>query len=123
MSARKAIPLFWAGSLLVLSSTAAFGQSQTTGRITGTVKDQNGAVIVGANVTITSNATGEERKVITDNEGNYTVPLLMPGRYRVRVAANGFAARVFDPVQVVITETNTVDGELAVASLLADPVT
>src|SRR5919199_2224815 len=96
MSNRKAISLFWAGCLLVLCSISAFSQSQTTGRIAGTVKDRNGARIVGAEVNVTSLATAEERKVTTDAEGNYTVPLLPPGTYRVKVTAGGFNAALFD---------------------------
>ncbi|MCA1643308.1 MAG: carboxypeptidase-like regulatory domain-containing protein [Acidobacteria bacterium] len=46
--------------------------------------------MVGAEVTVTSLATAEERKATTDAEGNYAVPLLSPSTYRVRVAANGF---------------------------------
>ena len=61
MIARKAIALFSTGCLLVLC-TSAFAQSQTTGRIAGTVKDQSRAVIVGANVTVKSLATAEEQK-------------------------------------------------------------
>ena len=50
MIARKAIQLFRAGCLLLVCSSFAF--SQTTGRIAGTVKDQNGAVIAEAEVTV-----------------------------------------------------------------------
>src|SRR5215467_11421644 len=89
MSGRNAIPLFWVGCLLALCPISVFTQSQTTGRIAGTVKDPNGAVIVGALVTITSIATAEERKVRTDAEGNYRVSLLAPGTYRVSIAAGG----------------------------------
>src|SRR5437868_14941722 len=109
MIARKATPLFWAGYLIAICTSSAFAQSQTTGRIAGTVKDQNGAVIVGAEVTVTSLATAEVRKVTTDTEGNYAVPLLPPGAYRVRVTANGFSSALFDSVQVVITETTTLN--------------
>src|SRR6185436_1053167 len=107
MIARKAAALFWAGCLLVLCPLPAFAQTQTTGRIDGTVKDQNGAVIAGADVTVTNLATAEERKVATGTEGNYTVPLLSPGSYRIKVGAAGFNPAVFDSV-VVITETTTV---------------
>src|SRR5919201_1060745 len=109
MSTRKAMSLFWAGCLLVLWHTSAFAQSQTTGCIAGTVKDHNGAVIVGAEVTVTSLATAEERKVGTDAEGDYSVPLLAPGAYRIKVTANGFNAALFDSVRVIITETTTVN--------------
>jgi hypothetical protein len=100
----------------------ALAQSQTTGRIAGTVKDPNGAVIVGAEVTVTSLATADERKVTTDTDGNYAVPLLSPGTYRVRITASGFNPAL-DVARVVITETTTVNAELAVAGLSAETVT
>jgi Carboxypeptidase regulatory-like domain/TonB-dependent Receptor Plug Domain len=113
MIAKKATPLV---ALLILSSSA-FAQSQSTGRISGTVKDPNGAGIVGADVTIVSKSTGNERKVVTDAQGNYAVPALLPGTYRLGVVANGFNPRLFDSVQVVITETTPVDAELTVAGV------
>ena len=81
-------------AFILLSSVSLLAQSPTTGRIAGTVRDPNSAVIVGAEVTISSNATGEKRIAITDKEGNYAVPLLPPIMYRVSVTANGFATRV-----------------------------
>jgi len=99
----------------------ALAQSQTTGRIDGTVKDQNGAVIVGAAVTVTSLATAEERKATTDKEGYYAVPLLSPGTYRVRITASGFNP-FLDVARVVITETTTLNAELTVAGVIVDSV-
>ncbi len=97
---------------LLLLCTAALAQTPTTGRIAGTVKDPNGAVIVGAEVAVRSKAKGVERKVTTDGEGNYTVPFLPPGAYRVTVKGRGFAITVYDPVQVVITETTRINSNL-----------
>src|SRR5437764_12056707 len=109
MIARKAVASLLLFVLLLSPSICALGQSQTTGRIVGIAKDQNGAVIVGAEITVTSRATAEERSVTTDPEGNYIVPLLNPGIYRARITANGFNAALFESVQVVITETTTVN--------------
>src|SRR5207302_4806980 len=120
---RKAAAILLPFAFLVLLSISVFAQSQTTGRIAGTVKDPNRAVIVGAAVTVSSNATAENWKVTTDAEGNYAVPLLPPGPYRVRVAASGFNAALFDSAQVVITETTTVNAELTVAGVTVDPIT
>lgn len=103
--------------------SSAFAQSQTTGRIAGTVKDERGAIIVGADITVSSKTTAEERRARTDNQGNYTVPLLASGAYRVRVRASGFHPALFDSVQVVITETTTVNVDLTVAGVIVDPVT
>src|SRR5438067_6683681 len=100
MTARRAVASLFLFAFLS-PSLCALSQSQTTGRIVGTVKDERGAVIVGAEVTATSLATAEERKVTTDNQGSYSIPLLPPGAYRVRVAAKGFNQAVFNPVQVL----------------------
>ena len=113
MIARTGIALIRVSGLLALCALSAF--AQTTGRIAGTVRDERGALIIGAEVSVKSKTTAAERSVATDNQGNYTVPLLPPGTYRVRVAANGFTPAVFDPVQVVITESTMVNADLDVA--------
>jgi hypothetical protein len=115
MIVKSCIALFWVGCLVGFGAWSAFAQGQTTGRIAGTVKDERGALIAGADVTVTSETTAEERKVTTDDQGNYSVPLLAPGTYRVKVTSLGFSPAVFEPVQVVITETTTVEVDLAPA--------
>lgn len=122
MVARTLTALLSVGWLLALCTPSAFAQSQTTGRIEGTVRDPNGAIIVGAAVTVKSVATAEERKVTTDGEGNYTVSFLPPGAYRVRVVANGFNPALLDAVRVVITETTAVNAQLAVAGVIGASV-
>jgi hypothetical protein len=127
MIAKTGIALLSVIWLLALCTSSAFAQSQTTGRIAGTVKDERGALVVGAEVTVNSKSTAGERRVITDNEASYTVPLLPPGSYDVRITARGFATSVFDAVQVVITETTTLDANLVVAGpdtieVIAEPL-
>jgi len=46
------------------------------------------------------------------------VPLLPPGIYSVRIAANGFNSTLFDSVQVVITETTAVNAKLTVTGVI-----
>ena len=123
MITKNAIALFSVSLLLSVCTLSAVAQSQTTGRISGTVKDQRGALIVGAEVTVSSKATAEERRVTTDHEANYAVPLLPPGIYSVRIAAHGFNSILFDSVQVVITETTAVNAKLTVTGVIVDPVT
>src|SRR5437588_2886281 len=107
---------------VLLTSPSAFALTQTNGRIAGTVKDQNGALLVGAEVITTSKATGEARKVTSDDAGSYSVPFLPPGEYRLSISANGFAPKVFPDIRVSITETTTRDATLAVAGLTTDAV-
>lgn len=115
MIAKIGIAVLSVSYYLALCASSAFAQSQTTGRIAGTVKDERGALVVGAEITVSSKTTAVERRVTTDNEANYTVPLLSPGQYYVRITGRGFATSIFDPVQVVITETTRVDASLVVA--------
>jgi hypothetical protein len=122
MIARKAASLLLPFAFLLLLSPSAFAQSQTTGRIAGTVKDQHGATIPGAELSVVSRSTGDERKVSTDSTGNYGVPLLPPGTYRLKVTAQGFNPTLFDNIQVLITETTLVNADLTVAGVIPDPI-
>ena len=123
MIPRKLALVFRFMCLLVLCQVAVLAQSQTTGRITGVVKDANGAVVPGADVTVTSKATGEARKVVTDDTGAYIVPLLPPGEYQVTITAVNFKKAVYDSVRVAITETTTLNTDLAVGPLTDETVT
>jgi hypothetical protein len=70
-------------------SIAAFAQSDV-GTITGFVRDQSGATVPNAQVTITSEATQEKHTVTSDADGHYTVPNLLPGSYSMSAEAPGF---------------------------------
>jgi len=122
MIAKIGIALLWFTCVLGLCTSSALAQSQTTGRIAGTIKDERGGFIVGAEITVSSKASAEERKVTTDHSANYTVPLLQPGIYRVTITADGFNSIVLDSVQVVITETTIVNAELTVTGIIVDPI-
>src|SRR5437667_1809972 len=97
--------------------SALLAQSQTTGRISGTVQDQNGAAIARAEVTAINLATEDERKVVTDSEGNYSVLLLPPGLYRVSIRATGFKRAFIENVPVIITQTTVEEAKLEVGEL------
>ena len=74
--------------LLTLAGTAA---AQTaTATLSGVVEDQNSAVIAGATVRVQNRATSFERNAVTNESGQFTVPLLPPGTYAVTVRRDGF---------------------------------
>jgi hypothetical protein len=75
--------------LLVLSAAVGFAQ-QTRGSLRGVIKDELGATIVGAIVTVTD-ANGVEKTATTNGEGVYVFNGMAPGKYSVRAAATGFA--------------------------------
>jgi hypothetical protein len=73
----------------------------STGSIQGTVTDPNGAVVPGASVTITNQATGQTSKLTSSGSGTYASGALIPGTYTVRIEAKGFQTQVLNvPVQV-----------------------
>src|SRR5438067_10650143 len=75
----------------------------TTATLSGTVVDANGAAVAGANVTLSNTATGFERKLTTNSEGSFTIPLLPPSNYTLTVDREGFATA---QVQNVILNVN-----------------
>src|SRR6266849_5294177 len=77
-------------ALCAFTSASAVAQSATA-TLSGTVEDQNRAVVPGASVTAVNTGTTLERRTTTNGSGDYTIPLLPPGTYIVRVEAQGFA--------------------------------
>jgi hypothetical protein len=86
---KNLLTLLAAFFMVALVATGAMAQ-QETGRITGTVKDQSGAVVPGAAVTITNVATNAQRTTITGRDGTYVVTNLLPGNFSVTAAMTGF---------------------------------
>jgi hypothetical protein len=64
--------------------------AQVQNGINGTVTDPSGAVVPGASVTATNNATGIATSAITSSVGSFTIVGLIPGDYSVAVEASGF---------------------------------
>jgi len=101
----------------LLTACASDGVSgQTTGRITGVVKDSSGGVIVGAEVQAANEATGEKWKLVTDDAGSFSFVLLPPALYQIAVSAESFKTTVLNDVSVRITETTTINVSLAVGN-------
>src|SRR5262245_17077577 len=75
--------------VLALACYGAGAQETTTGSLTGTVVDTQGAAVPGATVTVTSNQG--PKTFVTDAQGRFFAPFLTPGTYTVRVELTGFA--------------------------------
>jgi len=110
MNHRKHSSLTSVSSIFVaLTFCLGVASGQTiTGRISGTVKDSSNAVVPGATVTVTNEATQIARAATTDDEGFYVVTNLPPGNYAVAVERAGF--------KKVLTSGNVLvaDGRLTV---------
>ena len=107
--------------LLLLFSTYVAAQS-ITGSITGVVIDETGAMIPGAQITVTNKATNAVSNATSDSSGNYTVPLLPQGDYRMEVSALGFKRFVLEGLTLQVQQTARIDVHLTVGEV-AESVT
>src|SRR5688572_12800942 len=100
-------------SVMITLSTLALGQT-SRGTVAGTVTDPNGAVVAGAEVTLTSVATKLTRTTISNGEGLYRFEAVDPGTYSVSVKATGFGEVVKTGVEVQANQTADVTAQLTV---------
>lgn len=84
----------FAGFVLLLSACFPVQAQVETGKIVGSVKDESGALVAGAIVTVTETQTNVERKTTTNAQGEYVVTELRSGEYTVAVEHPGFKKAV-----------------------------
>ncbi len=107
---------------LLAGLDSARAQTANTGALEGTVFDQSGAPVPGAEATLSSDA-GLTRSVISDDAGRYRFSLLPPGSYRLNVQLEGFQGVSLTGIEVRITETGTLNVTLKVAQGPSELVT
>lgn len=90
------------------------------GSLTGTVSDTSGAVVSGAKVTAVNVQTGVTQEATSDTSGIYRFATLLPGTYKVTIAASGFSTQVTPNVLINVNEIARVNAELKVASATQD---
>src|SRR5579871_3584694 len=106
----------WFVSALCMWAIAA--AAQTSGSITGEVKDQSGGVTPNAAVDAKNSRTSVTRSTVTNAAGVYSFPDLTPGTYEVRVAAAGFATVVKTNIELEVQQSARVDFVLSVGQAM-----
>src|SRR5262245_44378332 len=84
----------------VSSCPMVLGQGSSTSSLSGSVADQTGAVIPGANIAIKHKTTGAEFRTVTAGNGTFSIPALDDGNYSVTVSAAGFKQAVINDVKL-----------------------
>ncbi len=102
---------------LFLSISAA---AQTDSTITGDIKDSNGAVLVGVQVTATNAGTGLTRVTTSEDEGRFVFPGLPVGIYQLKAESSGFEPLTLPNVQLTVNETADVSLVMKVSGVAAD---
>jgi hypothetical protein len=115
MLSKRALFAVVLGSMACLVSSLV--QGQATGSFSGTVSDNSGAVVAGAKVTVTAQATNASRDAVSDDTGHFLVPLLGVGDYAIKVEATGFKAAEAKDIRLQIDEHRELDFKLVPASV------
>ena len=117
MSSRRGLrftPLFLvAASLLIAGPLYA---QLGTGTISGTVFDQSGAVLPGANITVTNGGTGFVRSTVSSETGDYNLRGLLPATYELTVELGGFRKFVQPAITLQVDQNARIDVRLQVGS-------
>lgn len=101
---------------VLLAATGMFYAQGTAGTILGTVTDTTGAVVPNVTVDVTNTATGVTNSVKSTGTGDYSVPNLIPGPYRVSVNAPGFSKGVVNGITLVVGQDARADLHLKVGT-------
>ncbi|MBZ5666221.1 MAG: TonB-dependent receptor [Acidobacteriia bacterium] len=88
-----------------------------TGSIVGVVQDKSGALLPDAKVTVTNTRTGRVYEVKTSGSGEYEVPGLPAGLYKVTAEHAGFKMRVVDGIVLYATDRRAVNATLDVGQI------
>ena len=101
--------------MCLIALGAVVASAQSSGQLTGVVRDNTGSVVPGVTVSVTGEALTAPRTVVTDEHGEYAVDALPAGRYLVTVAFSGFEPSSTE-IEVEAT-TATLNVVLKVSSL------
>lgn len=105
--------------LILLTFFGMPAAAQTDSTITGTIKDSNGALLSGVQITATNSETGLTRTTTSESEGRFVFPGVPVGSYDLRAQANGFEALDFPNVRVTVNDTTDVNLVMKVAGISA----
>jgi len=108
----------WVVGVLLLASLA-YGQASYTAQVRGVVTDQSGALVQGAQLTITNDGTGIATTSKTDDRGLYTFTGLRPAVYTLKCEAKGFQSSERKEIVLQVSQQTTIDFSLKPPGVLA----
>src|SRR5712692_10310765 len=116
MTSSKLQTLLFAVVLVLATSLSLYGQS-TYGTVDGTVVDSSGAVVPGAEVTLTNTGTQEKHTQPTGNEGEYKFVNVIPGEYRLDITKSSFKHFARTNVVVQVQQETHIEATLPVGQV------
>jgi hypothetical protein len=107
--------LAFLGVFLLAATNLSYGQD-TNASLSGTVTDPSGAVIAGAKMALTNEATGFSAKYVSDGAGEFSFLNLTPGKYDMTVTATGFKSTNQKGIELAVNQAARLDVHLALGS-------
>src|SRR5437867_2134894 len=114
---KKTLQVVFLGFVIFSRVCSLSAQAVATAQISGTVKDQSGAVLAGADVKATQTATGATRTVISSEDGGYVLANLPIGPYMLEVSLPGFRTYVQTGIVLQVNSNPTIDPVLSVGQV------
>ncbi len=102
---------------LLIAFCATANAQTATGQFNGHVFDENGAVVVGAKVTLLNTQSGLSRTATTNGEGLYLFPLLQPGNYTITAVQAGFQSAVSPTLRLDVNQIGSQDFHMQVGQV------
>lgn len=109
------------GAFVLFALCCAVGFAQVdTGAISGVVTDATGAVVPGAQATITQTETNANVRLTTNEAGFFSAPALHPASYNITVSRTGFQTQTKTGIQLRVQDRLEINFTLAVGTAVAE---
>src|SRR5215470_11053313 len=106
--------IFW--GVVAVFSTAVWAQSDLS-TVRGVATDQTGAVAPNIKITLLDIERNTSRTTLTTSEGDYEIPFLVPGLYKLTASGPGFTDFVADQIRLTSRETRRIDVSMTVGQV------
>src|SRR5437867_194259 len=113
----KRIGFSVAAGLIISIVTSVNLWAQATAQISGTVRDQTGAVLPGVEITATQAETGVARSTVTNETGSYALPNLPLGPYKLEAGLPGFRTFVQTGISLQVNSSPAINPDLEVGQV------
>src|SRR5688500_207145 len=114
---KRVVLVITSAVLLALSQAAAAYAQVPAGPISGRVTATSGAVLPGVDVTVTQTSTGQVRSAVTNESGQYVLPSLPLGPYRLEAALQGFRTFAQEGITLQVNANLVIDPQLSLGQL------
>jgi len=113
----KSTGIFLSLALLFVWISMADAAAQATAQITGTVRDQSGAVLPGVEISVTQIETGIMRTTVSNETGSFVLPSLALGSYRLEASLPGFRTYVQTGIELQVNSSPAINVLLQVGQV------